>query len=179
MPFDFPVLYFMQDYIVSPILNDVMIIASALGEYGAIWLLSAIPLLFFKKTRICGILMICAMTLAFLVGELCIKNIVCRPRPCHIDTAVQMLVNSPRSYSFPSGHTSSSFAAAAVIMYFNKKLGVLALVCAGTIAFSRMYLFVHFPSDVFAGILLGVLSALLVIYIYRKISLNKTNSLSK
>lgn len=52
MPFDFPVLYFMQDYIVSPILNDVMIIASALGEYGTIWLLSAIPLLFFKKTRI-------------------------------------------------------------------------------------------------------------------------------
>ena len=111
MPFDFPVLYFMQDYIVSPILNNVMIISSALGEYGTIWLLSAIPLLFFKKTRICGILMICAMTLAFLVGELCIKNIVCRPRPCHIDTAVQMLVNSPRSYSFPSGHTSSSFAA--------------------------------------------------------------------
>ncbi|MCI6006669.1 phosphatase PAP2 family protein [Oscillospiraceae bacterium LCP25S3_E10] len=179
MPFDFPILYFIQEYIVSPILNNVMIIASALGEYGVIWFVSAIPLLFFKKTRICGILMICAMTLAFLVGELCIKNIVCRPRPCHIDTAVKMLVHPPGSYSFPSGHTSSSFAATTVIMYFNKKFGILALVCAGIIAFSRMYLFVHFPSDVFAGVLLGVLSALLVIFIYRKISLNKTNSLSK
>lgn len=79
-----------------------------------------------------------------------------------------MLIERPNSYSFPSGHSSSSFTAASIIFYFNKKLGALALALAGIIAFSRMYLFVHFPTDVFTGIVWGIIGAVIVIWIYKK-----------
>lgn len=168
MFFDFPILYFIQEHIVSPAFNSIMIFSSAIGEYGAVWLFISFILLFSRKTRVCGILMICAMAFCFITGEIVTKNLICRIRPCFQDLTVHMLVEKPNSYSFPSGHSSSSFAAAVVVFYFNKKLGFLTLLMAAVIAFSRMYLFVHFPSDVFAGILWGIIGALLIIFIYRK-----------
>jgi len=168
LPFDFPILYFIQENIVSPFFNNIMIWASILGEYGAVWLSIAFALLLSPKTRTCGILIICAMAVCFITGELITKNLVCRVRPCFQDLTVNMLVERPDSYSFPSGHSSSSFAAASVISYFSKKIGAIVLLLAGVIAFSRMYLFVHFPSDVFTGILWGIIGALLTIFIYRK-----------
>ena len=77
----------------------------------------------------------------------------------------------PNSYSFPSGHSSSSFAAATALFIMNKKTGVCAYVLAFLIAFSRLYNYVHFPSDVICGIILGILSALLIYFIFKKLGL--------
>ena len=168
MSFDFEILYYIQEHIVNPILNKAMIFASALGDYGFIWLAIAIVLVFFKKTRTCGILIICSLAFCFITGELITKNLVCRVRPCYQDMTINMLVERPKSYSFPSGHSSSSFAAASTLFYANRKIGVLALLLAAFIAFSRMYLFVHFPTDVFAGTLWGIIGSAIVLVIYRR-----------
>lgn len=168
LPFDFPILYFIQDNIVSPMLNEIMVFVSVIGEGGAVWILTALIMIFFRKTRTCGILMLCAMMFCYLTGELVAKNLFCRIRPCYQDMSVEMLVSRPDSYSFPSGHSSSSFAAASTAFYFNKKIGIPALLLAGLIAFSRLYLFVHFPSDVLTGTLWGIFGAALVIVVYGK-----------
>lgn len=133
-----------------------------------VWILSALIMLFFKTSRKCGLLVLVAMLFSLVAGEAVIKNLVCRIRPCYVDTAIELLVNRPNSYSFPSGHTASSFTAACVIFYFFRKPGIFAVLFAALMAFSRMYLFVHFPTDILGGILLGIVSATLVIFIYKK-----------
>ena len=178
MPFEFDILYFIQEHIANPVLDNIMVLASVLGEYGFIWIAVALCFLFSKKTRVCGVLMLCSLVLCLVTGEFIIKNLVCRIRPCYQDMAVNLLVERPDSYSFPSGHTASSFTASTTLFYFNKKLGVVALLLAGLIAFSRMYLFVHFPTDVLAGILLGIAGATVVLLIYKKFFKPKSETLA-
>lgn len=152
----------------NSLLDAVMVFLSLLGDNGLIWLAISIVMLFFKKTRRCGLTIMGAMALSFLLGNLLIKNLVARPRPCTVDTSVALLIPIPGEYSFPSGHTLHGFAAATVIFLHFKKAGIAALVLAGAIAFSRMYLFVHYPTDILGGILLGVLDAVIVFVIVKK-----------
>ena len=120
--------------------------------------------------------MICAILLAFLVGELTMKNVFCRVRPCNQDLSIPLAVKRPTAYSFPSGHTGSSFAAAMGLFLCHKKLGIPALVLAFVIGLSRLYLFVHFPTDVLVGAVLGILCAVAVWFIFRKCRIdNKIN----
>ncbi len=168
MSLDFEILYFIQEHIASKALNDIMVFISSLGNFGVIWIITAVALIIPKKTRKCGILILCALTLSLITGEVITKNLVARIRPCNIDLTVNMLVERPKTYSFPSGHTASSFTATAVILYFYRKAGFFALAIASLIAFSRMYLFVHFPTDIIGGMLWGIASAIIVIVIYKK-----------
>lgn len=177
LPFDFPILYFIQEHLTMPLLDKIMVFVSAIGEYGTVWIFFALIMLFFKGTRRCGVLILAAMLFCFITGELIIKNLVCRIRPCYVDTAMQLLVSRPNSYSFPSGHTASSFTAAGVIFYFYRKPGVFAFLFAVLMAFSRMYLFVHFPTDILGGITLGIIGAALIIFIYKKCFENRRNRL--
>lgn len=167
---DFAILNFIQDFIRCDFLDAVMPFLSFIGEHGLIWIIAFVPMLFFRKTRSWGIIMILSMGLAFFIGEIFIKNVVCRVRPCYF-ADIEMLVEMPNSYSFPSGHSSSSFAAATALFIMNKKTGVCAYVLAFLIAFSRLYNYVHFPSDVICGIILGILSALLIYFIFKKLGL--------
>ena len=93
--------------------------------------------------------------------NLVLKPLAARPRPCWIDEQVKLLVAAPKDYSFPSGHSAASFAAAVSIFVMHKKEGAAALILACLIAFSRLYLFVHFPTDVLAGIAVGFICAFL------------------
>ncbi|GHU81295.1 phosphatase PAP2 family protein [Clostridia bacterium] len=173
MPFDFPILYFIQNHMVNPILNVIMPFLSLIGNGGAIWFVTAIILILTKKYRSCGIIILIAVIIGFLSGELLIKNIVARPRPCYIDTTIKMLVNKPITFSFPSGHTCSSFAASVVMLRYNKKIGIPSVALACCIAFSRLYLFVHFPTDVLAGAALGTISSLGSYHIYNRYKPNQ------
>ena len=114
--------------------------------------------------------MLLTMLMCLILGNGVIKNLVARPRPFQaFDREIVLLIPPPGEYSFPSGHTLHSFAAAVTIFLHNKKAGVAALLLAALIAFSRLYFFVHFPTDVLAGMVLGTLAALLVYALAKKV----------
>ncbi len=166
--FDAAVMEFVQTHLHGSVADAVFPVLTYLGEAGAVWILTALILLFFCRTRTTGVLMLAAMLFTFVSGELILKNIVCRPRPCHAFPDIPLLIARPDSYSFPSGHSGSSFAAATILFLRHRKWGVAVLVLAALIAFSRVFLFVHYPTDVLAGTLLGVLFALTVYFLYKK-----------
>ena len=153
---------FVYNHLHTPILDKIMIFITSLGNSGIIWIAFTFLFLLFKQTRKLGILLSFALLLELFLCDGIIKNIFARPRPfTRFD--VKLLIPSPRSYSFPSGHTASSFTAAFIIFYYQRKMGIWAMILAALIGFSRIYLFCHYPSDVFGGIVLGALIAFFTI----------------
>jgi len=149
---------------------------TSLGDHGMFWILTGVVLLCFKKTRLMGLCVILSLAAGLLIGNTFLKNMIARERPCWIDNSVPLLINNPRDYSFPSGHTLASFEGAVSIWLYNRKWGTAALILAALIGFSRMYLFVHFPSDVLGGLVLGVLIAVLVHFIVERGKISKKNT---
>jgi len=145
----------------NDVLDRIMIFLSRIAENGEVWILIAVILICIPKTRRCGVTMGLALLIMLITGNLILKNIIARTRPCYIDQTIKMLVDRPLSYSFPSGHTFSSFAEAFTIWIYNKRAGAVALVLASGIAFSRMYLFVHYPTDILGGVVCGLLVAII------------------
>ncbi len=141
----------------TPALDDFFLIVSKIaGSYGQLWVIVGAVLLIFKKTRKTGVAVLISYVLVFVFGQMILKNLFDRPRPCHIDQAFKLLVERPTSSSFPSTHSAWAFAAATAIFMKFKKAGIAAFVVASIIAFSRMYMFLHFPTDVLTGILFGI-----------------------
>lgn len=156
----------------TPFLDTLFTIITRLGDEGILWIAIALILLCFKKTRKIGITMALGLIITTILGNEVLKKIVQRPRPFDTPGALldgdSLLVPRPGQYSFPSGHTGSSFASAVSIFLYDKKWGIPALVLAAAIAFSRLYVYVHFPTDVMAGTILGTLSALIAFFLWRK-----------
>lgn len=151
---EFSILYWLQS-LHSPSLDTLMTAVTFLGQVGWFWILTGAALVCMRKTRSCGIAVLLAIGAGFLLGNCLMKNLVGRSRPCWIDPSVALLVANPKDFSFPSGHTLVSFEAAVSILFYHRRWGIAALVLACMIGFSRMYLFVHFPTDVLAGALMG------------------------
>ena len=167
--FDSAAMSFLQTQLRTAAGDAVFPVITYLGEAGAVWLLLSFFFLCRKSSRLCGLLMLCAVAGGFLFGEVLLKNIVCRLRPFQAFPAyTDLLISPPSGFSFPSGHSCSSFAAATVLAGFYKKHAIPAVVLAALIAFSRMYLFVHWPTDVLAGVLLGILFGLLTLFLAKK-----------
>lgn len=156
------------------ILDSIMMLITSLGNGGLLWIFISIMMISIptigkesmeqkRRRKHYGILLIISLMVTAILGNLIIKNIIQRPRPFQVDTSVIPLIY-PREYSFPSGHTSSSFAAATILFLYNYKVGGFAFLVAGLIAFSRMYFFVHFPTDIFGGIVLGIFCSVFVWY---------------
>ena len=110
-----------------------------------------------KKTRWTGVAVLFSYVGVYIFGQMILKNLISRPRPCHVDQAFEMLVARPSSSSFPSTHSAWAFAAATAIFMKYKKAGIAAFIVAALIAFSRMYMFLHYPTDVLCGIIFGIL----------------------
>lgn len=156
MPFEFEFLDFLQT-MHTPLITKIMKAASKLGDAGFIWILLTGVLLMIPKTRKVGILVSVALLLDVLTCNVILKPLIARTRPYDVNKAVELLIRAPRDYSFPSGHTAASFAAAAALWFADKKkLAIPALVLAVLIAFSRMYFYVHYPTDVLGGAILGM-----------------------
>lgn len=150
-------------------MDTVMPWISHLGDSGAIWIILALVLLVLgKKEKATGAQVLLALLFSLLFCNLILKNAVGRIRPCDLNAAVELLIPRPADASFPSGHTSASFAAATVLLLTKWKGRWAALVLAGLIAFSRLYLYVHFPTDVLGGLVLGVICGLLSVTVWRK-----------
>ena len=169
---DFAILDFIQNTIKCVFLDYLMTFFSSIGNAGIIWIITALIMMCFKKTRATGAMMACALLLGVLIGEVGIKNIVARERPFVVNTDILLNIAQPSGYSFPSGHTCSSFAAATTLFMNNKKIGIVAYIIASLIAFSRLYNYVHFPSDILCGIILGITVAIITVSIFRKTGLD-------
>ncbi|MDD3204382.1 MAG: phosphatase PAP2 family protein [Lachnospiraceae bacterium] len=163
MELDSNILLWIQEVLRNPICDPIFIFITSLGNMGALWILISCILLIFKKTRRIGMMSLLALLGSLIVNNLIIKNLVARTRPYELITGLQLLIARATDFSFPSGHTGSSFASA-VILYkeLPKKYGILALILATLIAFSRLYIGIHYPSDVICGALSGILIALFV-----------------
>ena len=176
---DITILHFIQEFLRNPIMDKIFVFITRLGDDGLIWLSLAVILLFFKKTRKCGVMIIVTVSLTFLVGDKIIKHLFSRNRPFllyPLPPPAKLLIKAPTGYSFPSGHTASSFSAATAIFFYNKRFGTAAFCMAALIAFSRLYLYVHYPSDILGGIILGIgmcfLTKFLLDYFYKKVKTN-------
>lgn len=156
MNLDQTILYWIHDNLSCGLLDVLMPKLTLLGSGGAIWLLAAGGMLCTKRYRRQGVILLAGLAAGVLVGNVCLKNLIARPRPCWLDDSVTLLIATPTDYSFPSGHTLSSVIGATVLTKTNRKFGWAAIPAAAVIAFSRLYLFVHYPSDILAGAALGV-----------------------
>ena len=168
--FDFEILFFIQKYLRNDILDVIVPFYTSLGEDGIIWITVGVILLIPKKTRKCGIMVLCALLVMLVVNNIVLKNLIARSRPCWTYPEMVDLVEIPKSYSFPSGHTVSAFAVSLVILSQHKKLGIVTVIMAALMAFTRLYVFVHFPTDIFGGMLVGTSIACFVCFTEKKLT---------
>jgi len=150
-------------------MDAVMVKLTVLGNGSLVWLVLSVVLLCGSETRRTGLICLLALLLAFLTGDLLLKNLFMRERPFIQMPWLQLLIDPPSGYSFPSGHTASSFAAATALSQQGKRAAVTAFILAFLIAFSRVYLSVHFFSDILGGIILGIACGLTAIFISKKV----------
>lgn len=176
--FELNILNFIAEKLSCPFLDKVMPVITVFGDHGIFWVALSLVFLIFKKTRPLGLSMVISIVLGYICGNIIVKNIVARARPYEYNSEIKLLINKLTDYSFPSGHSLVSFEAATCIFIRYKKWGIAAIIMAVAIAFSRLYLYVHFPSDVLTGtvfgIIFGIIGSLIVNKIYKK-----KNTLSK
>lgn len=162
--FDLPILDWIQANLKSDLLDTIMPIITVFGDGGVFWIACAVLLLIFPKTRKIGLGMGFALILGLIVCNITLKPLVGRIRPYdfqmkHFQKEILLLTKQLHDYSFPSGHTIASFEAATVLLKNSKKMGIPAMILAVLIAFSRLYLYVHYPTDVIFSIFAGILFA--------------------
>lgn len=152
------VLDWIQTHLRCGFLDAVLPVISWTCDHGEIWILLAAVLLFWKKHRWTGVSVSFALILDLICCNMILKPLVGRIRPFAVNTAVELLTAPPADASFPSGHTAASFAAVFALRASGSPLWKPALVLAAGIAFSRLYLYVHWPTDVLGGILVGAVA---------------------
>ena len=177
--FELGILSFIQDKFGCAFLDKAAPVISYFGDKGIFWISLTVLFLLFRKTRPLGFSMAIALSLGFIFGNMVIKNVVARTRPYDAyNGEITLLVKKLSDYSFPSGHTLASFEGATCIFIRYKKWGIAALTLAFLIALSRLYLFVHYPSDILAGMILGITFAIIGTLIINRIY-KRRDTLSK
>ncbi len=167
MPWDGQFLIWLQENVRSELLTPVMKLITHLGDKGLFWIIIAIVMLFFKKTRPLGIMAGIALVFSVLINNVLIKPNVGRIRPYEVVDGLRLLIEKQDDPSFPSGHSGASFAAAVVFLVKGpKKIGIPAIIMAALIAFSRLYVGVHYPTDVITGIITGTFCAIISFMIW-------------
>ena len=162
------ILLWIQNNLRCGFLTPLMRVITTLGNGGAFWIALTLLLLIFRRTRRVGVYCAASMLLTLLVVNLCIKPLAARTRPYELIQGLEILVSRPRDYSFPSGHSANSLTCAWTLFRLApKKYGVLALALAVLIALSRLYVGVHYLTDVLAGAAIGVLLSEVALRILR------------
>ena len=172
--FDLPILDWIAANLWCPVLDVAMPIITLLGDAGIFWIAVSVLFMITKKYRKTGIGMMLALMMGLLVCNIWLKPTVARMRPYDFQMQyflkeIPLLAGVMHDFSFPSGHTIASFEAAVVILLNNKKLGIAAMILACLIAFSRLYLYVHYPTDVICSVILGTVFAFLGNFLAGKI----------
>ncbi len=172
--FDLPILDWIQANLQSPLMDKIMPIITMFGDDGIFWIACAVILLLIPKTRRTGLGMGIALAMGLVICNIILKPIVGRIRPYDFQeqynhVIIPMLVSGLSDFSFPSGHTIASFEASVALLCGNKKLGIPALILAFLIAFSRLYLYVHYPTDVLFSMVIGTIFAFVGYWLAGKI----------
>lgn len=187
---DWTILKGIQDLFRCDFLDGFFRIFTQLGEVGIIWIVISLCLIATQKYRRLGVLCIIGLVTELILGNGLLKHLVNRPRPLYDENKAMAakylgeLFQWPmqleiKDSSFPSGHAFSSFIVATLIFIKEKKIGIPALCLAALLSFSRLYLCVHFPSDVFAGMILGIIVAIIIWQIDKKVAERQSLSKSK
>lgn len=164
------VLLWIQEYLRTDWLTPVMLFITKLGNLGFIWVAMSLVMLCFRRTRRVGAAGLLAAFFSLCLNNMILKHAFSRTRPYEVVDGLILLTRKATDFSFPSGHAGSSFAAATAIFCMTRnKGGVAALILAALIAFSRLYIGIHYPSDVIAGVLTGTLCGLAAAWMIRKI----------
>lgn len=166
MELEFKVLDFIQDFLRCPFLDFLMPKITVLGNSGIIWIITALVLLATKKYRRGGLALAVGLIAMLVIGNLTLKPLIARTRPFELVEGIELLISAPSGFSFPSGHTMSSVVAASILTMIDKRFGYAAIPLAALIAFSRLYLYVHFLTDVLGGIFIGAIISIVVYYIF-------------
>lgn len=161
----------LHDFLYTPLMDKAMVTITKTGNLGLIWFIVASIMLLVDPRSADIYSFMLALILCVIIGNIIIKNIVKRSRP-FFHKEYKLLIKRPWDYSFPSGHTLSSFAAATVLFIINPTVGVFALIYAALIALSRLYLRVHFFTDVFFSIILGTVLGIASVFIYQHYLVN-------
>lgn len=169
MTLDGNILLWIQTALRQEWMNSFWLFVTRLGDRGTIWLLTILVLCCFKKTRKTAVYAFISLAFAFLLGEGLLKHLIARPRPFDMIPDLVVLGTKPGSYSCPSGHTMSSFATAWIYyLGLDKKIGIPAMILAGLIGISRLYIGVHYPTDVLLGFILATGVSYFVFQIMKK-----------
>ncbi len=181
--FDLPILDWIQLNLANPFLDMIMPWITVLGDAGIFWMIVAAVLAFTKKYRRVGFGMAIAMALGLVVCNMILKPCVGRIRPYDfqetLGVTINLLIEKQHDFSFPSGHTIASFEACTVILLGSRKLGIPATILAILIAFSRLYLYVHYPTDVIASIILGTIFGIIGYWVSHSISFSRKGKYQK
>lgn len=160
---DISILLWIQEHIRHDFWTPFWKLITSLGNGGWFWIVIALVLLCIKRTRTTGILALLSMGMGAVLTNVVLKNLVARARPFDVFGEMIPLITRPTDYSFPSGHTCASFACAWILFWMlPKRQGIWFLILAGLIAFSRMYVGVHYPSDILGGFFIGLISSTVV-----------------
>jgi undecaprenyl-diphosphatase len=165
---DNSILTFINNNFHNAVLDKLFVFLTTIGNEGLVWILISLLLIITKKYRKVGFISLVALLFTTICGDLILKNIVQRIRPSEGIAQIDLLVKKPSSYSFPSGHSGAAFAAAGVLAYYFIRYAVGIYVFAALIAFSRLYVNVHYPTDVLVGASLGFMWSRAVIYLIDK-----------
>ncbi len=177
--FDLSVFQWIQS-VQNDFLDALMVGITTLGNGGAVFIALGLVLLFTKKYRKAGLAVIMALLVMLICNDLFLKEFFARPRPFNLfdadpqkyafwaeGYAYPELIGKPTSFSFPSGHTSSAFAAAIALLWHNRKFGVPVTIFAALMGFSRIYVEVHYCTDVIAGVVSGAICAFIAVIIVK------------
>jgi undecaprenyl-diphosphatase len=156
---DLKILNSIKMFLHRPIFDEFFCFLTWIGNKGAVWILISIALLYKRKNRKTGITVLIALLLGLILGDIILKPVIGRVRPFIKYDYITTTVENLGIYSFPSGHTTSSLAASITMFMNNKRIGGFLILLALGIAFSRLYLMVHYPSDIIGGMVLGLICA--------------------
>ena len=181
--FDFEILFFIKNHMRNDFLNIIVPFYTSLGDDGIIWIIMGLVLLIPKKTRKCGIMVLATLLVMLIVNNIILKNLIARARPYstypELVSDLVDIIHIPTSYSFPSGHTVSAMAVAFTVFSQHKKFGVVTLILAFLMGLSRLYVGVHFPTDVYGGIIVAFLISISVVLAEKKLTPIITNKIAK
>lgn len=171
--FDLPILEWIAANLHCAFGDFIMPIITMFGDAGIFWIAWAVVLLFIPKYRKTGLAMGAALLMGLLVCNVTMKPLIARPRPYdymaeHFHKTIELLVETPHDFSFPSGHTLASFEAATVLCLRDKRMGIPAMILAVLISFSRLYLYLHYPTDVIFSVFMGIGFAFLGNFLVKK-----------